>query len=139
MIGWVSPPIGIPDEPSWADIEKAALHDPWLHWLVTVVRLGVPRELALMRFALEVAESNRRLLEQRIERAAVRPPGVPPADWPVCDTCGAPATGWGRDTLEHRAPGAPFVVFKPIGGLKFGCEAHPVQLETHRTALPAVG
>jgi hypothetical protein len=54
---------------TWLDVEVAALHDPFLHRAVTVVKQGLAtREEALIAVALALSESNSRLLDEKKTR-----------------------------------------------------------------------
>ena len=57
---------------------------------------------------------------------------------PKCDSCDAPATHRAVDILRIEDPRQMFVKSKPIGGMKYGCDAHPVESETFRSN-PMIG
>ncbi len=46
---------------------------------------------------------------------------------PPCRTCGAPAIMAAIDTRRCEVPGAQWEESVPVGPVKYGCEAHPVQ------------
>lgn len=54
---------------TWVDVELAALHDPFLHRAVTVVKRGLAtKEAALIAVVLALSESNQRLVEEKRQR-----------------------------------------------------------------------
>jgi hypothetical protein len=59
---------------TWLDVEIAALHDPFLHAAVSVVKRGLAtREDALITVVLALSESNSRLLEEKKQRLMNEP------------------------------------------------------------------
>lgn len=58
-----------PTPATWDDLERAALNDPYLHWLVTVVRSGkATREQVLIAAVLSLSRAHTALLQQNTER-----------------------------------------------------------------------
>ena len=56
----------------------------------------------------------------------------------VCDKCGAPATNQAVDILrDESGMKDSFVKFSPIGGVKNGCDEHPVHSEQHVSSWPS--
>lgn len=63
---------------TWADIERAALHCPFLHAAVTVVAAGkLTREQVLIELALAMSHSHRVVKQALADELAAKP-----ARWP---------------------------------------------------------
>lgn len=62
---------------SWADVERAALHDPALHLAVTIVRHGATsREQALICAVLWFSRERRAYMDREIQRLMSEPTGL---------------------------------------------------------------
>lgn len=68
--------------PSWRDLEKRALTDPFVYRMLHLIKHGLSREQALIETVLTLSNARVELLDRNLELLLSIPPGVPIYDLP---------------------------------------------------------
>src|SRR5213075_1422161 len=79
---------------TWDDVRDLALRDPFLQKMVTWIRQGMPREVALITTVCELSVERQRLLDEAVRLSELLPPEylvkTPQLTdtLPACPSCG---------------------------------------------------